>query len=44
MSRSLDDFITVEENAPEVDASHKLRIGIVGTGGIATAHLLSYLQ
>lgn len=44
MSRSLDDFITVEDNTPEVDASHKLRIGIIGTGGIAKAHLLSYLQ
>ena len=32
MSRSLDDFITVEQVAPEVDVSHKVRIGIIGTG------------
>ena len=44
MARSWDDFITVEEQGSQVDATKKLRIGIIGTGGIAKAHLQSYLQ
>ena len=43
MTKSLDDFITIEEET-KVDTTRKIRVGIIGTGGIAKAHLLSYLQ
>ena len=43
MTKSLDDFTTVNKEV-SIDTSRKLRIGIIGTGGIAKAHLVSYLQ
>ena len=43
MARSMDDFVTVEKEA-DLHATRKLRIGIIGTGGIAKAHLQSYLK
>lgn len=43
MGKSLDDFTTVTKEV-YIDTSRKLRIGIIGTGGIAHAHMVSYLQ
>ena len=39
----LDRFKEVTEEA-QIDASHKLRVGIIGTGWIADAHMESYLK
>ncbi len=39
----LDQFKNVKETA-EVDASRKVRVGIIGTGWIADAHIISYLK
>ncbi len=42
MAKSLDDFSV--QNEVKIDTSKKLRIGIIGTGGIAKAHIVSYLK
>jgi len=39
----LDLFKTVTEKAT-IDTSEKLRVGIIGTGWIASAHMESYLK
>ncbi len=39
----LDDFKEVQE-VVTIDTGRKLRVGIIGTGGIAKAHIKSYLQ
>lgn len=41
---SLDKFKDLKEDAVVVDRSKKLRIGIVGTGWIAEAHIKNYLK
>ncbi len=41
---NLDKFKDLKEDAAEVDRSKKLRIGIVGTGWIAEAHIQQYLK
>ncbi len=41
---SLDAFKENQEAPAAVDASKKLRIGIIGCGGIAHAHMRAYLQ
>lgn len=40
---ALDDFQTVIRET-KIDTTQKLRIGIIGTGGIARAHVVSYLK
>ena len=37
---NLDKFKDLSEEAPVVDRSKKLKIGIVGTGWIASTHIL----
>ena len=41
---SLDKFKDLKEEGAVVDRSKKLRIGIVGTGWIAEAHIKNYLK
>ena len=41
---SLDKFKDLKEDVVKVDRSKKLRIGIVGTGWIAEAHIKNYLK
>ena len=43
-SSSLDKFKDLKEDSTVVDRSKKLRIGIVGTGWIAEAHIKNYLK
>ncbi|MBP5210042.1 MAG: Gfo/Idh/MocA family oxidoreductase [Clostridia bacterium] len=40
----LDAFKGVQANGPAVDASKKVRVGIIGCGWIADAHMTSYLK
>ncbi len=42
-NKILDEFKEIHENA-EIDASKKLKVGIIGTGWIADAHIQSYLE
>ena len=42
MSNILDKFKEVQEEKKEIDASKKLRIGIIGTGWIAQPHTTAY--
>lgn len=41
-SAILNKFKEVQDDAPVVDASKKVRVGIIGTGWIADAHIASY--
>ena len=41
---SLNAFMDVSKDAAEVDASKKVRVGIIGCGWIAETHLSSYLR
>ena len=43
MANVLDDFKNVKVTK-EVDASKKVRVGIIGTGWIADAHIQAYLK
>lgn len=40
----LNQFTQQVDNTPTVDTSRRMRIGIIGTGWIAEAHIESYLQ
>jgi len=40
----LNEFETIHDEAAEVDASHKVKIGIIGCGWIAGAHIIEYLK
>ncbi len=40
----LDAFKSVQAEGPAVDASKKMRVGIIGTGWIAEAHIKSYMK
>lgn len=40
----LDEFKNVHEDEAEIDTSKKLKVGIIGTGWIADAHVKSYLK
>lgn len=44
MSNILDKFKEVQEEKKEIDASKKLRIGIIGTGWIAEPHVTAYMK
>ncbi len=44
MANNLDKFKDVKKEERKVDRSKKLRIGIIGTGWIAEAHIDSYLK
>lgn len=44
MSNILDKFKEVQEEKKEIDASKKLRIGIIGTGWIAEPHATAYMK
>lgn len=44
VKNGLDAFKNVQEVATEVDASKKVRVGIIGTGWIAESHLRSFLN
>ncbi len=43
MAKDMLDF-NVEQQAAEIDASKKLKVGIIGTGWIAEAHMQQYLE
>ena len=38
----LDDFKSIHEEEKKVDTGRKIRIGIIGTGWIAGAHIAEY--
>lgn len=40
----LNTFNVIHEDEPEIDAGKKLRIGIIGTGWIAPAHMVNYVM
>ena len=40
----LNQFTQQADNSPAIDASHKLKVGIIGTGWIAESHVESYKQ
>ena len=40
----LNEFETIHDEAAVVDAAHKVKIGIIGCGWIAGAHILEYLK
>lgn len=40
----LNQFTQQTDNTPAIDASHKLKVGIIGTGWIAESHVESYKQ
>lgn len=44
MGNILDKFKEVQEEKQEIDASKKLRVGIIGTGWIAEPHATSYMK
>ena len=44
MGNILDKFKEVQEEKKEIDASKKLRVGIIGTGWIAEPHATSYMK
>lgn len=44
MGNILDKFKEVQEEKQEIDASKKLRVGIIGTGWIAEPHATSYID
>lgn len=44
MSDVLNRFMENTETGTAVDASKKVKVGIIGTGWIAEAHIASYLK
>jgi len=44
MANVLDEFKNVKADSQEIDRSKKLKIGIIGTGWIADAHMAAYLK
>jgi len=40
----LSQFTQEKEEVKKIDTNHKMRIGIIGTGGIANSHITAYLK